>query len=566
MRRFKRALAVCALVMTVAAGTVGWAWGEVQTAVTGPPADVARFFAALTDGQRELLATRHPLVAGNLDGAPPELRYAANARALTAERGRELARAADRRSGWATTPPPAASPSRGRPGSNGSSAASHGGGRRGPRRRAHPRAPRPCRRRAARPRPGPGAGRCGDRHLPRLVHHLEKVPDNTDFLRPRPGTPVFVHDVFHGRRPLPFTEGAVVLRRLAERQNPCFTASRAHAPDIHARVHDIKPGGSDEAGHSGPSGGRMRTCRRGEGGGAMELPLVVGVDGSETALLAVDWAVDEAVRHGLPLRIVHASLSERYEAAALAETPGTVPEVVSEHDLAEGVVAQAADRARRRSATLEISTGVAAQDAVSALLREAGTATAVVTGARGRGPVKELLLGSVSLSLAARAPCPVVVVRGSLRNRDVANARVVLGVGGPATGPAAARFAFREAAVRGSVLEAVRVWRGPAHRAAPYPLLRGDPAHQREEEASVLLDDTLAAVDDLPEALAHPVVRRAVIEGSARQELLARSAAADLLVVGARRRHGHIGPQLGHVGHTLLHHADCPVALVPHQG
>jgi hypothetical protein len=119
MRRWKRTLAACALVMTMAAGTVGWAWGEVQTAVTGPPpgaaawtADqvlgrqlpdpatdppthVARFFAGLTANQRELLIARHPLVVGNLDGAPTGLRYAANTRALTAERDRELARAAD---------------------------------------------------------------------------------------------------------------------------------------------------------------------------------------------------------------------------------------------------------------------------------------------------------------------------------------------------------------------------------------------------------------------------------------------------------------------------------------
>ncbi len=42
----------------------------------------------------------------------------------------------------------------------------------------------------------------------------------------------------------------------------------------------------------------------------MELPLVVGVDGSDFSLAAVDWAVDEAIRRGLPLRLVHAALPE----------------------------------------------------------------------------------------------------------------------------------------------------------------------------------------------------------------------------------------------------------------
>jgi nucleotide-binding universal stress UspA family protein len=60
-------------------------------------------------------------------------------------------------------------------------------------------------------------------------------------------------------------------------------------------------------------------------------------------------------------------------------------------------------------------------------------------------------------------------------------------------------------------------------------------------------------------------VRKATVEGPARRVLLQRSGAADMIVVGARRRHGHFGLQLGPVGHTLLHHADCPVAIVPRQ-
>ncbi len=90
--------------------------------------------------------------------------------------------------------------------------------------------------------------------------NVEKIPATADFLfidaahsasfarwyirelfpRLRPGIPVCVHDVFHGRRALPFTEGAVVLRWLAARENAFFTASRAHAPEIHDRLKDVK--------------------------------------------------------------------------------------------------------------------------------------------------------------------------------------------------------------------------------------------------------------------------------------------------------------------------------------
>ncbi|NUL01904.1 universal stress protein [Streptomyces lunaelactis] len=63
----------------------------------------------------------------------------------------------------------------------------------------------------------------------------------------------------------------------------------------------------------------------------------------------------------------------------------------------------------------------------------------------------------------------------------------------------------------------------------------------------------------------HPTLElhRATAEGPARMALMNASAAADLLIVGAQRRHGHFGLQLGRVAHAVLHHSVCPVALIP---
>ncbi|MFJ7134782.1 universal stress protein [Streptomyces fungicidicus] len=57
----------------------------------------------------------------------------------------------------------------------------------------------------------------------------------------------------------------------------------------------------------------------------MHPPLVVGVDGFEWSLRAVDWAADEAALHNLPLRIVHATLWLRYEGTALAGSSASRP-------------------------------------------------------------------------------------------------------------------------------------------------------------------------------------------------------------------------------------------------
>lgn len=290
----------------------------------------------------------------------------------------------------------------------------------------------------------------------------------------------------------------------------------------------------------------------------MSLSLVVGVDGSESSLQAVDWAVDEAARHGLPLRLVYASRWERYE-HGLPSGPGRSSEAI----LAEHIAASSAERAALREPDVKVSAEVLAEDTVTTLLVESREAFAVVTGSRGRGELAGSLLGSVSLAVAARAVCPVVVVRGEEQNREGAFGRVLLAVGDPAEGSAAARFAFREARVRNAEVHAVRTWLCPAERHAGRPLLAHEaPTLLYEEQATTVLNEVLDRVEREHE---DTTCRRDVVEGPAHRVLLDASARSDLLVVGALRRPDHTGLQLGRVSHAVLHHSACPVAVVPEQ-
>ncbi|MFJ9621885.1 alpha/beta hydrolase [Streptomyces sp. NPDC101181] len=109
MRRYARTLVALALTTSVVTGAAGWVSGDAQQALTGPPpgsarweadrsslgtelpdpdtskpSEVASFFKGLDNRQRQLLLLRHPSVVGNLDGVPLELRYRANALALSA--------------------------------------------------------------------------------------------------------------------------------------------------------------------------------------------------------------------------------------------------------------------------------------------------------------------------------------------------------------------------------------------------------------------------------------------------------------------------------------------------
>ncbi|QKV91401.1 universal stress protein [Streptomyces sp. NA02950] len=345
----------------------------------------------------------------------------------------------------------------------------------------------------------------------------------------------------------------------------------------------------------------------------MELPVVVGVDGSDTASGALDWAAGMAALRGIPLRIVHASLWERYEGCL----PASAADRPAERLRGETVLATAAERAGRRTPELEVMTDLVTDDPVSALLRAGQSAEAVVVGWRGRGEFASLLLGSVGLGIAARAHCPVVVVRGRAESAPGGTHRVVVGIaererpGGPGPVPSpflspAVAFALREARLRGCDLEAVHAWRcaGPADHGpramydtayggaqgavhglvhggalgATYGAMRGGERADRgaRRERNAARDDHDGRADHaqhaaglLAEALGGatgqplvPVTHRAV-EATARKALLDASARADLLVVGARRRQGHFGMQLGPVNHAVLHHAHCPVAVVP---
>lgn len=285
-------------------------------------------------------------------------------------------------------------------------------------------------------------------------------------------------------------------------------------------------------------------------------PLVVGVDGSDAGFRALDWAADEAALHELPLRPVYASRWERYEGTTLALSLDRP----AEQALADNIVGAAAERATRRHPDLDVSTQVIGDDPQTVLLREGHDASAVIVGSHGRGAFTGLLLGSVGLAVAARAQCPVIVVRGDKAGLEGTHERILLGVGDSAKGSEAVRFAFREAEARGSTLDAVRAWRCPAHESTDHPLLAGEPERYHEERASAVLNEGL---DE--EAGGHPAVRirRATVEGPAHNVLVHRSLAADLLVIGAQRRQSRLGLQLGRVAHTALHHAACPVAIVP---
>jgi nucleotide-binding universal stress UspA family protein len=289
----------------------------------------------------------------------------------------------------------------------------------------------------------------------------------------------------------------------------------------------------------------------------MVLPLVVGTDGSDGALKAVDWAAAEAAKRGTPLRVLHASRWSRYEGL----TPNFAGTELAERSVNAGhMAASAVERAQVLQPDLAVSSDVYADDPAVALIEASRHAAAVVVGSRGLGGVTGLMLGSVSVQVAGRAESPVVVVRHRAAVR-AENRWAVLALGREGTSTAAVEYAFAEAELHGWGVEAVHAWMCPHSETATQHTGQFDEARlARQRQAERWLDDALA-----PSVAAHPHVRvrRVPVESRPQPVLVEAARSAELLVVGARRRHGAVGMQLGPVNHTVLHRAACPVVVVP---
>ena len=141
-----------------------------------------------------------------------------------------------------------------------------------------------------------------------------------------------------------------------------------------------------------------------EGFGHVPGPkVVVGFDDSEHAIRALSMAAQEADRRGAELEILCGWPWEPEMSPAAAEDPDAL-------DRARRHLEEAADRVRAAFARVPVTPTLTADPASEVLLRHGGQAALTVVGTRGHGGFVGLLLGSVSLRLAAHTTSPLLVV------------------------------------------------------------------------------------------------------------------------------------------------------------
>ncbi|MGW8763335.1 universal stress protein [Streptomyces sp. NPDC055815] len=305
---------------------------------------------------------------------------------------------------------------------------------------------------------------------------------------------------------------------------------------------------------------------------AYEPPVVVGVDGSEHSLRALEWALSAAEGLGAPLVVAHVRSEALQLGAARIASLGKTPELPDTVTRAVRTVVE--ERGHRVPVRYESLDG----SVTDALPEAARGARLLVTGSRGHGGFASLLLGSTSRTLATTAPCPLVVVPHEARAaalQDGAEAgRVLLGLHPEETSDEVLGFAFEAAHHRGVPLEVVTSLRLPppqgALLAAPSPALQVPPPLPLADDAEELVKEAGREQEERlrPFAERWPGVELVpvVVPGDAAGRLVEGSLEAGLVVVGRHQRH-HLGTLLiGSVAHAVLHHAHCPVAVVPPAG
>jgi nucleotide-binding universal stress UspA family protein len=195
-------------------------------------------------------------------------------------------------------------------------------------------------------------------------------------------------------------------------------------------------------------------------------------------------------------------------------------------------------------------------DVGRSIVEAAGAEDLLVVGARGHSLLGGVLLGSVSQYAVRHAAGPVVVVR---RARDLAATRTLVGFDESPGAHLALDWAMSRTASTGGEVTALRSWRAAALSGAGNVLPLPEDASLVQERERQRLEADLE-----PWRGKYPGVRllAEAVPGHPGHLLTVASQHGALLVVGSRGRGTLTDTLLGSVSQAVLHHAQCPVAVV----
>ena len=281
--------------------------------------------------------------------------------------------------------------------------------------------------------------------------------------------------------------------------------------------------------------------------------IVVGVDGSPASIVAVDWATRDAVMRNVPLTLVHVA------SGLLGTRPqAPIPTGFGEWQRRRGReilddATRVANQAVSGNGIKQVEAEIYYSATIPTLVDMSKAAEMVVVGSRGHSALGSVL-GSVSAGLLQHAHCPVAVIHDEdPLMPHPAHAPVLVGIDGSPTSELATAIAFDEASRRHVELIALHAWSDSG--VLDFPGM--DWLTMKSSEDEVLAERLAGWQERYPDVKVH---RHIVCDRPAHQ-LIERSEAAQLVVVGSRGRGGFAGMLLGSVSSAVVQSARMPVIV-----
>lgn len=287
--------------------------------------------------------------------------------------------------------------------------------------------------------------------------------------------------------------------------------------------------------------------------------VIVGIDGSAQAESAARWAADLCARRHLSVELVSALPDGDWYTGLNPSELWNGPRLRGHlHAVGEKAIAQASVAIHEPDPSVQV-TSVIHDGAIADYVRERSPgATFVVIGSSRTGRIREAVLGGHVMKILHAAECPVLVWRDR-DSDDESHPHVVVGVDDSANAERALLAGLEYAQAFAWSVTVAHFWPVSAAVGVGYAATMVNWSEIRDAGCQALRRQIAPAVAEFPTV----DVGVHYADTSATHGLVELSSTARLVVVGTHGRGTVSRTVLGSVSDNVVHHARCPVLVVP---
>ncbi|WAC93810.1 universal stress protein [Mycobacterium sp. Aquia_213] len=260
-------------------------------------------------------------------------------------------------------------------------------------------------------------------------------------------------------------------------------------------------------------------------------PIIVGIDGSQAAIAAALWGVDEAIGNGVPLRLV----------SVIKKTHPSPDEYARDLEYAENSLREAQFAVEATRKLVKVETEILRGPAGPVLVEASRDAEMICVGSVGIGRYARSVLGSTATELAELAHCPVAVLRTDSDQPPPDINWIAVRMTDTPGNDGVVKYAAWEAKLRG----------------APMLVLGGRPEELTEHADGAFEHRVQDWQQRHPEIRVYPITTKSAIAS-----FLQTNHERVLLAVISGAEADQVAQLVGPAGHPLFHHPECSVLVV----